>query len=303
MVQPKNPFHGQLGRRAFLQNGTLFLLGSGLVSGISGKLLADESLDQPLVHVGLITDMHYADKDSNGSRNYRDTLKKMESAAIQFEKTRPGCVIELGDFIDSAGSVEKELANVTRINKEFSKLPGKKHYVLGNHCVEALTKEEFLGEVGQSKSYYSFDENGVHFVILDGCFRSDGAPYGRKNSQWTDANLTQTQIEWLKADLKAAAGPVIVFVHQRLDVDSKYAVKEAATVRKIFEDSGKVRAVFQGHNHVNDLKEIGGVHYCTLMAMIEGPADSHNAFSTLDVYRDGSIRLTGFHNQKSQKWS
>ena len=36
---------------------------------------------------------------------------------------------------------------LTRINKDFSALPGKKHYVLGNHCVDALTKDEFLDEV------------------------------------------------------------------------------------------------------------------------------------------------------------
>ncbi|WP_437193708.1 metallophosphoesterase family protein [Planctomicrobium sp. SH527] len=293
----------QLGRRAFLQNGALILLGTGLSTSFSGKLLANEIEEKSLVHVGLITDMHYADKDANGKRNYRDTQKKLEIAASQFEKTRPTCVIELGDFIDSASSVDQELAFLKRINKEFSQLPGKKHYVLGNHCVESLTKEEFLGEVGQQKSYYSFDENGVHFVILDGCFRKDRAPYGRKNSDWTDANLTEAQIDWLKADLKSAVGPVIVFVHQRLDVENKYAVKEAAMVRKIFEESGKVRAVFQGHNHVNDLKEIGGIHYCTLMAMIEGPVETNNAFSTLDVYQNGSIRLTGFHKQESRKWS
>jgi hypothetical protein len=48
------------------------------------------------------------------------------------------------------------------------------------------------------------------------------------------------------ADLKAATGKTLVFAHQRLDVKNDYGVKNAAAVRKVLEDSGKVLAVFQG---------------------------------------------------------
>jgi len=58
---------------------------------------------------------------------------------------------------------------------------------LANHCVDTLTKEQFLGTCGASRSYYSLDVGGFHFVILDACFRHDGQPYGNKNSNWTDA--------------------------------------------------------------------------------------------------------------------
>jgi alkaline phosphatase len=220
--------------------------------------------------VGLITDLHYADKPPAGSRFYRETLTKLEEAATQFEKDKPDLVVELGDLIDAADSVEVEKQYLARINKEFAALPGDKHYVLGNHCVDTLTKEEFLGEVGQKKPQYSFDAGGFHFVILDACFRGDGKPYGRKNFQWNDSNIPEEQVEWLRADLKNAGGKAIVFVHQRVDVKTDYGVKNAEQVRKALEDSGKVLAVFQGHNHINALNDINGIHYCTLMAMIEG---------------------------------
>lgn len=87
-------------------------------------------------------------------------------------------------------------------------------------------------------------------------------------------------------------------MHQRLDVAGHYGVKNAAEVRKILEASGKVMAVFQGHNHVNDYKLIEGVHYCTLMAMIEGTGNENNAYSLVDILPGDVIQLRGFRKQK-----
>ena len=89
---------------------------------------------------------------------------------------------------------------------------------------------------------------------------------------------------------------------RRLDVSNSHGVKNNAAVRKIFEASGKVLAVFQGHSHKNDLKEIGGIHYCTLVAMVEGSGAENNGYSLMDIHPNGMIQLTGFRKQKSQKW-
>lgn len=288
-------------RRAFLHDGSLYLLGAGLSLTPGAKLLAADRGPRK-VRLGLVTDMHYADKRPAGSRYYRDTLAKLEDAAGQFEKERPDHVVELGDFIDAADSVATEKGYLKRIHKAFAALPGKKHYVLGNHCVYTLTKEEFLDGVERKKSHYSFDAGGFHFIVLDACFRSDGKPYGRKNFQWTDPNIPAAQVDWLRADLKAARGKAIVFIHQRLDVSNHYGVKNAAQVRKVLEDSGKVLAVFQGHSHENELKDINGIHYCVHRAMIEGPGLKNNGYSTLDIYADGTLRLTGFRKQKKYAW-
>ena len=140
------------------------------------------------------------------------------------------------------------------------------YYVLGNHCVSALTKLEFLEIVGQKASYYSFDANGVHFVVLDACFRSDGQPYGRKNFEWTDSNIPAAEVEWLIADLNQTIHKSVVFVHQRLDVEPPLGIENTPEVRKVLEESGKVLAVLQGHDHQGDYKEIEGVPYCTLIS-------------------------------------
>lgn len=287
----------RLSRRSFVRNGSLYLLGAGVGLANVSEALADEAGRK--VRLGLITDLHYADKPPAGSRHYRETLRKLEEAGTQFEKSQPDHLVELGDFIDAADSVQTEKKYLAKIHKAFAALPGKKHYVLGNHCVHTLTKDEFLGGVEQKKSFDSFDAGGFHFVLLDACFNSDGKPYGRKNFVWTDPNIPEDQVEWLKADLNQASGKAIVFVHQRLDVSNHYGVKNAPQVRKVLEESGKVLAVFQGHSHKNDLKEINGIPYCVHRAMVEGSGHENNGYATMDVFANGAIRVTGFRKQKS----
>ncbi len=291
--------HLQFGRRAFLKHGTLVLAAASLNSS---TLLADDDAASARLRVGLITDLHYADKPSRGSRHYRETLSKLEEAATDFEQNKPSFVVELGDLIDAAVSVAEEQRYLKTINREFSAICQERHYVLGNHCVDTLTKKEFLDGVEQEKSFYSFDRSGFHFVVLDSCFRADGVAYGRQNSRWDDANVPDSELEWLTGDLLANDKPVIVFAHQRLDVSNNHGVKNNAEVRKILESAGKVLAVFQGHSHQNDVKEIGGIHYCTLVAMVEGSGAENNGYSLMEIEPTGTIHLSGFRKQQSHKW-
>jgi len=288
----------QLGRRAFLQNGTLLLATAATLDASS--LFADER--ESRLRLGMVTDLHHADKPSAGTRHYRETLGKLEEAAKHFEQDKPTFLVELGDLIDAADSVETEQRYLKTINREFSAICKDRHYVLGNHCVDTLNKDEFLGGVEQETSYYSFDRGGFHFVVLDSCFRADGEPYGRKNFKWTDANIPAAELAWLDADLKATDKQVIIFAHQRLDVSNNHGVKNNADVRKILESSGKVLAAFQGHSHKNDLKEIGGIHYCTLVAMVEGSGKENSGYSLMDVEPDGTIRLAGYRRQNKYLW-
>ncbi|HSG72751.1 MAG TPA: alkaline phosphatase [Planctomycetaceae bacterium] len=287
----------RLGRRAFLRNGVLVLAAAN--TSLS-SIFADEQ--QAKLRVGLVTDLHYADKPPAGSRHYRETLDKLAEAGERFAKESPAFLVELGDFVDAADSVEAELGYLKRINKDFSAISRQRHYVLGNHCVDTLTKREFLDEVEQKHSYYSFDSGDFHFVVLDSCFRSDGEPYGRKNFEWTDPNIPQAEVDWLEAALKATPRPTVVFAHQRLDVGKPYGVKNAPQIRKILEGSGRVLAVFQGHSHKNAHSEINGIHYCTLVAMVEGAGSENNGYSLMEIAGNGTIKLSGFRKQSDYDW-
>ncbi len=282
-------------RRAFLHRHTLALAGFS-----AGKLLAADPDANPLLRVGLMTDLHYADKEPTKTRFYREALGKLDEAVAHMNREKPALVVELGDFIDQADSVEREIEWLKMMESHFTKLSMPRHYVLGNHCVGTLTKQEFAANTKAAGGHAVFEENGVTFLILDACFREDGAPYERKNFNWQDANLPKPELAWLEAALGKAGGPVIIFAHQRLDMDKAHAVRNAAEVRSLLEKSGKVLAVFQGHSHKNDYQQIAGIHYTTLVAMIEGSGEENNGYSLLDIMADGSLRLNGFRRQTNR---
>lgn len=282
-------------RRAFLQHSTLCLAGLG-----AGSILAADEAAKPLLRVGLMTDLHYADKEPTKTRFYREALGKLDEAVAHFNRENPALVIELGDFIDQADSVEKEIEWLKTMEQHYAQLSMPRHYVMGNHCVGTLTKQEFAANTKTPGGHAAIEQNGVTFLILDACFREDGTPYQRKNFDWKDANLPKAELSWLAGALAKAPGPVIVMAHQRLDLDKAHAVRNAAEVRTLLEKSGKVLTVFQGHSHKNDYQQIAGIHYVTLVAMIEGTGPENNGYSMLEVMPDQSLRLTGFRKQTSR---
>ena len=114
-------------------------------------------------------------------------------------------------------------AFLRRLTLDPAKVAVERHYVLGNHCVFTLTKEEFFANTKARPAPYSFDvplqgaSGAMHFVVLDACFKADGTPYGRRNADWRDTNLPASQVQWLADDLAKTKNPVIIFAHQRLD--------------------------------------------------------------------------------------
>ena len=79
----------QLNRRAFLHNGALFLLGAGIDWTRPHALLAEDKINKPRVRIGMVTDLHYADKAPAGSRHYRETIVKLAEAVGRFQKDEP----------------------------------------------------------------------------------------------------------------------------------------------------------------------------------------------------------------------
>lgn len=278
-------------------------MGGCAAGGSLSRSLASEPEAMPQLRVGVLTDCHYADKEAAGTRHYRDSLKKVDEAVSAFNDAGAAVAVELGDYIDAAPDAETEVRYLEAIEKSYARFDGDRHYVLGNHCVATLTKKEFLANTGMRRNYYSFDKAGVHVVVLDACYREDGVEYGRNNFDWTDTNLPTDQLDWLKSDLRRNDAPTVVCVHQRLDLDRDdeagryYAVKNAPAARRLFEESGNVKLVLQGHSHENSHREIAGIHYCVMRAVVEGEGLERSGYATLDLMPDLSMRIIGFRKQ------
>jgi alkaline phosphatase len=214
----------------------------------------------------------------------------MENCISLFNDQKVDFIIETGDFKDQSEPADEAstISYLQTIEKVFRQFDGPTYHALGNHDMDSISKPQFLANIENTgiapdRSYYSFDVKGMHCIVLDANFKSDGSNYDRGNFKWEDVNIPEVELNWLKNDLAAANGPAIVFLHQCLDGKGRAYVNNAADVRKILEDSGKVAAVFQGHRHSGDHNLINGIHYYTLKAMCQGPFPQNNAYAVVEL--------------------
>ncbi len=255
-----------------------------------------------LLRFGLVTDIHYADVEPRGTRYYRESLAKLRECVELMNSEKVAFLCELGDFKDQADPPVEEstLRFLREVEHVFSYFVGPRYHVLGNHDMDSISKQQFLAATDHTASYYTFTDGGIHFIVLDACFTSAGEEYDRGRFHWTDANIPPAQLEWLAADLARTPYPAIAFVHQRLDGEGDAFVKNAERVRTVLEESRKVLAVFQGHDHSGGYRKINGIHYYTLKALVEGSGDQNNAYAIVEVDVDGDITVTGYRKAVSR---
>ena len=320
--------------RTFIR--TLCLVGAFIVAGTIVEAQAVR-----LVRFGLITDTHVTDKADQSPaislvaapRYFTGGSGKIEAFAQAMNKVGADFIVELGDFTDNPanGSLAYDrrkaavLGFLDGAEEKFSGFKGPRYHVLGNHDTDQLSKEDVASRVQNSgislpagQYYYSYNQGGVHFIVLDASFTSAGNAYSGVPGaagygyQWSDANIPAAELAWLKADLAATKLPTIVFTHQLLNpqeqvdaaFDPAHSIKNAADVRSILEKSGLVLAAFAGHYHDGGYQQVNGIHYITLQASVAYGNDVsyHNQYSTVDVYRDGGkyqIAIAGNGGSKS----
>ncbi len=257
------------------------------------------------VTFGLMSDVHYANKPSQDSWTYSQSLAKLSECIDTMNKYKVDFVIETGDFKDMAypGDKKKVLYDLSTIENIFTRFEGKRFHVMGNHDMDFITKQEFLGIARNSgirsdRSYYSFNDGGIHFVVLDACFDSVGNDYANGNFAWSDCNIPQEEFEWLKNDLNGTLNPVVVLTHHLLDGRGIYTIRNAPQVRAILEKSRKVICVFQGHYHEGRYSQINNIHYYTMRSMVGGDFPESSSYAMVKISPQ-TIQITGFHRAVS----
>lgn len=241
----------------------------------------------------IITDIHYGE-DTNypeyGGENY------INSFGSQFEKyllpiktliKEHDLTINLGDLIKDTDT-ESDLIQYKKAIELFGKEKPVKH-VLGNHELRTLSRNQIVEMIGEKKPYYSFDLNNYHHIILDS-FR---------NSREEQIKIDKEQLDWLQKDLKNTNLLTLIYCHYALDnqsIDSNYCLKgkpqkvfieNKEEVRKVFEDSEKVIAVFGGHLHFFHQESINGIKYITAPAFTENDGNNKPKAECLSIGLEG----------------
>jgi alkaline phosphatase len=268
-------------------------------------LLTSNGISAQNISFGMLTDVHYAAIKDNGTRKYSQSLDKVAQCIDSMNQKKVSFLIELGDFKDMPVPPDSKaaLGFLEKVETAFSRFRGNRYHVLGNHDEDCISKNQFYSiaknsHISQKRTYYSFQNGGYTFVVLDACFDSVGVSYDRGHFDWSDANVPGEELKWLENELKHSKRPVIVFVHQLLYGNSKVTIKNAETVRDILENSKKVKCVFHGHDHKGGYEMINGIHYYTLKGMVEGNFPVSNSFALVSLTKD-TIRIKGYGNAVS----
>jgi hypothetical protein len=175
-----------------------------------------------------------------------------EQAIAEIARLRPDFSITVGDQIEGYSSDSAEVAEQWREYYSIVKpLPSPLHIIPGNHDITFDQMEPWY-RLYAGEPYYSFDQLGSHFIVLDVSRWEFGEP------------LPKAEMEWLVDDLKhnELAAHTFVFFHKPYWIQTLQQDKPD-TLHQLFVRYG-VDAVFTGHFHEYFSGERDGIIYTSV---------------------------------------
>lgn len=283
------------------------------------SLCAGMANAETIASFGVITDIHHTNKPDTASRTYSAALEKTEYFVQTMNRKKVDFIIELGDLVDTLVDDKDPMENLNEIESIFTGFYGPQYHVLGNHEFDNVERSYLLMSLDNTgipagETYYSFDRNGIHCVVLDADYTvaEPHSPFDMQDPDdpfwnWKDAWLPQTELDWLVTDLAASNLPTVVFTHQLLHRDSTedHTIKNADVVRAILENDGQVLGVFSGHDHRGEIAVRNGIHYCVLEGNVGISLDWSEVSPTegLDSITDNPFTLVEIRSKKNEDFN
>jgi 3',5'-cyclic AMP phosphodiesterase CpdA len=292
-------------------------MGAGALGVFGGKAMAapvQSPAPDPdrrrVLRLAHMTDFHVQPEDP-APRGMEEAVQHMLA-----QPDKPELLVTGGDLImhateDDEARVRAQWDIYHRILDENVDIPIR--HTIGNHDVwgwpdrdndprrgKVFAQEELELE----KPYYSFDQAGWHFVVLDSTHQRGGGYV---------AKLDDEQFEWLKSDLAAqdADTPVMVISHQPIisfcpffdgdnessgnwQVTGAWMHIDARRIKDAFYEAGNVKLAVSGHIHLADRVDyLGTTYYCN--GAVSGGwwggkyQEFAPAYGLVNLYDDGSF--------------
>ncbi len=250
------------------------------------------------------TDTHIQ-PELHAQEGVRKCLKKMATIEADF-------AIHGGDIVFDVFATGRKRADLLYkiYLDELKNWQRPVYHVIGNHDVFGVQpssgvrlsdpeygKALFKDYMEQPRTYASFDHKGWHFILLDSIdITSDRSYRGL---------IDYEQMEWLQEDLKKAGPqtPIVIVTHiplltllwqivdkDRTPIPPGISIVNAKKVWELIQPYN-VKAVLQGHLHINEKMEYFDTQYITTGAVCgnwwKGPRMGHpEGFAVLDVDGD-----------------
>ena len=221
----------------------------------------------------IISDIHVGEEGE-----HKGVMRKLSRYSMQFLKDfiarmnvdiKPEFVVNLGDAI-SGKSAETNVQNLHTVLEALKQIESPVFNLVGNHEQWANTREELELALGLDSLYFSIDLGEYHLLFLLS-----------ESFQGADAEVGVEQKKWLKTDLEKSDKRTLVFIHHPLADQSQVGnfwfegrenralVGNRHEIRDIFETSGSVVAVFNGHTHWNKMDVHNGIPYFNITSIVE----------------------------------
>ncbi len=250
-------------RRGFLKcmawagTGVLWTLSGGV---LSSRTFAQAAEQKPMVakgtlHFAQISDSHIGfNKPANPdvTATLQAAMEKINALPVA-----PSFLIHTGDITHLSQADEfdtaDQLLKSAKGNRVFH-VPGE-HDVAGD---DGKLYRERYGKDARGAGWYSFDQQGVHFVGLVNVMDLKTSGLG---------NLGQEQLTWLEKDLKAqrSSTPIVVFAHIPLWMvypEWGWGTADGEQALSYLKRFGSV-AVLNGHIHQTMQKVEGNITFHT----------------------------------------
>ncbi len=212
------------------------------------------------------------------TRNFEKTVECIN-------KLKPAFVVITGDLVNNIDSI-RQIKEFFRIYHTIDKkIPC--YLVMGNHDVKKLPTNQTL-ETAKSffgKDHYSFMQEGWKFIVLNSTI-----------IQRPDSCLKQSdeQLEWLKEELThSPEGRIIIFQHHLLFVNKSDESNKYDNIslpqRQIYLDLYEkyhVKAVFNGHLHMNKLNRYCETELITTQATSKSLGQDSVGIRIVEVYKN-----------------
>ena len=230
--------------------------------------------------IGLLSDLHYSSAQLTCGKRYNSQgLARLQAAYAYFREQQCDLALILGDLTDSEKEHGAEIENLARIRAVLDEAPFETICLMGNHDACLFSQQEFYEILGNHRTPRLFSRDGAHLLFLDACYFHTGVHYAPGPNLWTDTCYPHTRA--LQETLQGLSGDVYVFMHQNIDpnIRADHCLCNAGEIREILENSGRVRAVYQGHYHPGNENVCHQIRYITLPALCE----REDAYFTIDI--------------------
>ncbi|WP_254411146.1 metallophosphoesterase family protein [Dyadobacter diqingensis] len=297
-------------RRSLLKN-------IGLIAGGLSLPVISEAR-QPLVaptralRIAHLTDIHIQ-PHLMAAHGLGKCLHHLQSLDI-----KPDLIFNGGDVVMGSRNVtqeksEKEWALYHKVFKNENSLPvftcvGNHDILCKDHSVTSFSdgKSRAKDHLGLAQAYYSFDQSGWHFIVLDSVHvKDEGAGY--------IAKLDEQQMDWLQKDLEktASATPVMIVSHIPIlsacvfldgqnvksgdwHVPGGWMHTDCGDLVRLFHKHKNIKLAISGHIHLLDQVVYNGITYCCNGAVCGDYWFGKNqqtkpGYAVIDLFSDGSF--------------